>query len=167
MSHKPQKSDDGVLTRVRTLLKAGRTEDALDFIRTYNQSSPSTTNAYGVCLMRAGYVNKAIEVLRGLVVKPAAVLLKDEVPTLYKVNFATALFLDNNVFGCLSVLQEIGDETDPSVARLRKEMGRWKQSLSWWERFGYKFLGQLPKRRPTLHIPPGELDEEHKLSPAA
>ncbi|MGD2111193.1 MAG: hypothetical protein PVI86_17585, partial [Phycisphaerae bacterium] len=148
MNRSPQKSDEGVLTRVRTLLKAGRTEDALDFIRTYNQSSPGTTNAYGVCLMRAGHVSKAIEVLRSLVVKPAGVLLKDDVPTRYKVNFATALFLDNNVFGCLSVLQEIGDETDPSVVRLRREMGRWKQSLSKWERIGYRFLGQVPKRRP-------------------
>src|SRR4051812_5805649 len=81
----------GVLDSVESLLHAGRPQQALDLLASARFSSPWAANATAVCLLRLGRAERAVELLRDLVLSAGGVCLRPDAPSTFKINFATAL----------------------------------------------------------------------------
>jgi hypothetical protein len=109
-----------------------------------------------VCLLRLGNAQRAIELFRGLVLGPGGLVLRRDVPTAFKTNFATALLMDGNVAGCTSVLASLREEDHPAVRKLRAAVRRWQEAMSLWERVCWHF-GSPPNRPVELGFEPGDL----------
>jgi len=144
-----------LLDKVEGLLAKGQPEAALEAIRRSKLHTPSVENATAVCQMRLGNAAVAIEVLRRIVITHS-VLLRNDVPVVFKVNFATALCLVGNYSGCLSVLQELAHENHPAAAKLRASFLAWKRQMSIWQRIGW-FFGSQPSVPFRPEYPPGDV----------
>ena len=142
-----------LLDEVRALLNAGKAKQALTALS--RDESEWARNARGVCLMRLGQHAAAVDALRGLAVAQH-LSLKPEAPTIFKVNFATALLLSGNVNGGLTALADVRDEQHPMVQKLRAAIERWKASMSFWKRLNWRMGGEI-EHPFTLDFPPGEV----------
>jgi hypothetical protein len=121
----PEAAD--LLGQVAKLLEEGQPAAALERISRSKLSSPWLTNAAGVCQLRLGDAKVAVDTFRGLVLAAGGVVLRDGVPAVFKINFATALLADGNLPGGLRVLDEIRDEGHPAVRGIRDAIRRWKE----------------------------------------
>jgi hypothetical protein len=130
MHRSPEKVSD-VLALVQRLLDIGKPQEAVELVRKYRTGSSELSDAYGVALMRAGETARAVEVYRGLRINESGFALKQNLPTSFKTNYATALLLVKNVTGCLSLLAEIDQEQDAYVQKLRAAIESWRRSLGW------------------------------------
>src|SRR5579884_964758 len=144
-----------VLSRVEVLLQEGEPRQALQLLARSKLASPWATNATGVCLLRLGEAERAIALFRNLLLS-GGLFVRPEVPTAWKINFATALLLTDNAAGCVRLLAEIQEEDHPGVQRLRAAIRDWHNQLSGWQRIQW-FLGRQPAHRVELRFPPGEL----------
>ncbi len=151
--HSPESR--AVLHQVEKLLQAGHPKQALDLLARSKAHAPWSTNATGVCLLRLGQADRAVELFRNLVLS-GSLFLRPDVPTAWKVNFATALLMADNLAGCVRLLAEIEEEDHPGVQRLRAALQSWHNRLSVWEKIRCFFGGQ-PARRVELDFLPGEL----------
>src|SRR5262245_58160211 len=120
----------GLLGRVEQELQAQGPRAALEVLDRAKATGPWPTNARAVCLLRLGEAQAALELLRGLVLDGAG--LRDTVPTVFKVNYATAQLLSGNLTSCIVTLGQARDEGHPAVQRLRGAIRRWHQGLSFW-----------------------------------
>lgn len=166
MPHNTEKVSD-LLALVERLLGAGKPQEAIEVIRHFGTGSPEVSNAHGVALLRAGDITKAVEVYRNLCVNQSGFCLKPDLPTVFKTNYATALLLAGNVSGCLSILQEIDDNQNAGVQRVRAAIQRWRRSLTWWERLWFNISGEQPAKPVPADFQPGELLASRELKPAA
>lgn len=120
---------------------------------------PHVRNTLGVCLMRMGSVDKAVDVYRSFVLMPGTVLERREVSNASKRNFATALLMKGFPSGALSVLAAIHDPDHPMAVRLYSAITRWEKSLSWFRRLDWKLNGVEPSNcQVPLDFEPGEFD---------
>jgi hypothetical protein len=145
-----------LLGRVEQMLHEGDPGKALEQVARAKVTSPWAMNALGVCQLRLGNAKVAVDVFRGLVLAPGGIVLRDDVPTVFKTNYATSLLVAGNLGGCLSVLSNLRDEDDPCVERLKSAIGRWKEGLTFWQKVNW-CLGGQPERPVTLDFPPGDL----------
>jgi hypothetical protein len=143
------------LGQVRQLLEAEQADQALEFLSQQKADSVWLTNAAGVCLLRLGQSQRALEVLRGLVLGGAGFSLRQDVPTRFKSNYATAQLLCGMHAACAVTLAQARDEADASVQRLRSGIRRWERSLPFWTRLGRAFGAD--GGAVTLDFPPGDL----------
>jgi hypothetical protein len=141
-------------SKIRRLMEAGQFEDAIKLAR--SQSDAPTRNALAVCLMRTGRPDEAVRVYRGLVLDHTGLFLRENVPAVYKVNFAAALMLSGNVMGGIDTLGELKNADHPGIQKLRDAVAAWKSQLSILRRLGLK-LGLEPNRPIVLDFPPGDL----------
>lgn len=137
------------LANAEVELQAGRTKQAHEILRRADVASPWVVNALGVCQLRQGQAQAAVDTFRRLAVGDH-LRLRSDAPI--KVNFATALLLSGNIAGCFSTLDEIGPERHPAIERLRAALTRWKQNMSFWERINW-YLGSEPNRAVILDLP--------------
>jgi hypothetical protein len=144
-----------LLAKADQLLQAGEPKKALDLIARAKFNSPWTTNALGVCQLRLGNAKVAVDVFRGLVLAAGGILLRSDVPAVFKTNYATALLLAENMGGCLSVLAEVRDE-HPAVGKLKAAIQRWKEGMTLWQKINW-YMGGQPDRPVALDFPPGDL----------
>lgn len=144
-----------LLTQVDQLLRTDRAEQALAVVEGSGLRSPWVQNTRGVCLLRLGRTNQAIEVLRNLVFDPAGFAVRSDAHPVHQANYATALLLDGNTDGFFSILGGIQDRSHPAVARLDEAVRRWKAGMSW-SQWLKSFLG-VAADPPTLDFPPGDL----------
>jgi hypothetical protein len=145
-----------LLGKAEVYLQDGQPGRAIDLLARAKSPSPWVTNALGVCQLRQGNARLAIEVFRGLVLGSGGLILREDVPVVFKTNFATALLAGGNLAGCLRILDEIHDEQDPAVRRIRAAVERWQDGLSFWEKVRWA-LGGDPPRPVVLAFPPGDL----------
>lgn len=145
-----------LLHDVQTLLNGGQPEKALEMLRSAGQQSKAVLNAYGVCLMRMGQIDKANELYRKLVLPSGGFFLDPNAPTVFKTNYATALLLGRHVDGCIGVLGEIAEPTHPAVMRLHNAVNAWKQTLGPVRRLLTFLLGVRSANVP-LPFQPGDL----------
>lgn len=141
---------------VRRLMDGNQLDAALKLARE-GGGTAWLKNARGVCLMRMGKHQEALDLYRGLVLQSGTIWMRPESPTACKVNFATALLLAGHPAGCDGVLAEINREDHPAVIRLRLALKQWKSELSVWQRL-LLAIGQEPSHPATLPFAPGELD---------
>jgi hypothetical protein len=145
-----------LLDKVARLLREGSPERALIVLTRAWCNSPWMTNALGVCQLRLGNAAVAVEVFRGLVLA-GGLFLRADVPAVFKTNYATALLAADNLAGCLRVLDEMRDEDNPAVRRLRESVRRWEKSLTFRQKVRWYFGGQ-PEHPLVLDFPPGDLE---------
>lgn len=145
------------IANIRGLLAENREKEALELVTRLGPGDDKMRNAYGVCLMRVGKLDAAIDVYRGLCIDEG-VSLNSNTPPLHLVNYATALALKGNVGGCLAILQHLRESRHPAVDRLRAVVERWCSALPWWRRLGLKLGTYEPREGPDLGFPPGELE---------
>lgn len=146
---------DEVLAHVDRHLEAGNPKKALEALNRAKVRSPWIANATAVCQIRAENAGAAVEILRGLVVK-GSIYLRDDIPPVFKVNFAAALLASGNFDGFLGTLGEIGDDEHPSARRYRESLRRWKEGQTLWERAKLA-LGGRPARPFEPGFPLGDL----------
>lgn len=138
----------------------GDCKAALQLLRPQGHD-PETMNATGVCLLRLGKIGEAVVLYRGMVMKPGCTWLRPEVPTLYKINYATALLLNGTPAGCLSVLNEIRDPDHPTVQRLFGAIKKWEATLPFWRRWDWRISRIEPPRcQVPLGFTPGEFSHQ-------
>ena len=125
---------------------------------------PQVRNALGVCLMRSGRIDQAVEVFRSFVLMPGSVMERPDVSNACKRNFATALLMKGFPSGALTVLAETREPEDIMEMRLRSAIKQWEKSLSWFRRLDWKMNGIEPR---NCHVPidfePGEFDVQVQL----
>ena len=134
-----------VLEKVEELLAQGQPGAALARISSSRLSSPWLTNAAGVCQLRLGNAKIAVDTFRNLVLTAGGLVLRDDVPAVFKINFATALLADGNLSGGLRVLDEIRDEGHPAVREIRDAIRRWKESMTLAQMLWWSIGGQPPR----------------------
>src|SRR5262245_21736890 len=141
-----------LLARADDLLRDGHSDQARDLIARARLASQWATNALGVCQLRAGNAKVALDVFRGLVLASGGLLLRQDVPVVFKTNYAAALLASDNLAGCLGVLNEVRDEQNPAVERLRGAIRRWQKSLTFWQKVNW-WLGGHPGQPVPLDFP--------------
>lgn len=154
--HSKPGDQEQLLEQVRTLLNDQRPREALVLIAKFGSSNDLVRNAYGVCLMRTGEVDRAVEVYRDLCIERGVSLKRGTLPV-QLANYATALLLQGNLSGCLSVLRQLRTP-HPAAERLRGAIARWGQSLPWLRRLGVKLGAYEPRIPVDLGFPPGDLE---------
>ena len=141
----------------RALIESGRFEVAMGQLRT-GKATPDRQNALGVCLLRLGRVEDAVRIYRGLVLKSGATWSRADTPISHRINFATALLMSGRICGGMEVLNEVHDEQNPAVKRLRDAIRKWEQDLTWWQKFNWRCGKFEPNNKPVeLDFLPGEL----------
>jgi hypothetical protein len=155
VSKPPEIAD--LLARADQLLQAGEPTKAIDLIARAKVNSSWRTNALGVCQLRLGKAKLAVEVFRGLVLKAGGILLRTDVPAVFKTKYAAALLAADNVGGCLSVLAEVREEEHPAIGKLKAAIRRWRGSLTLWQKLNW-YLGGQPDLPVVLDFPPGDLE---------
>jgi hypothetical protein len=146
-----------LLGRAGALLAEGRPDKALDHVARAKVNSPWTENALGVCQLRLGNTRVALDVFRGLAMGPGGLILRDDVPAVFKTNFATALLASGNLPGAVSALGRVRDEEHPAAPRLRAAVRLWEGELTFWQRLNW-WLGGEPDRPLILDFPLGDLE---------
>jgi hypothetical protein len=134
-----------LLGQVAKFLEAGQPAAALERIRRSKLSSPWLTNAAGVCQLRLGNAELAVDTFRSLVLAAGGLVLRDDVPAEFKINFATALLADGNLTGGLRVLDEARDEGHPAAREIRDAIRRWKEGMTFWQKLRWSVGGQPPR----------------------
>ncbi len=146
-----------ILQKAEKLLGEGRPAAALEQIRRSRMRSPWLANAAAVCQLRLGNSRSAVDTYRDLVLT-GGLFLREEAPTVFKVNFAAALIADGNLTGGLRVLDELRQEEHPAVREIRGAVRRWEEGMTFWQRLWYS-LGGRPPRPLVLDFAPGRLHE--------
>jgi hypothetical protein len=125
---------------------------------------PQVRNALGVCLMRSGRIDQAVDVFRSFVLMPGSVMERPDVSNACKRNFATALLMKGFPSGALAVLAETREPEHLMEIRLRSAIKQWEKSLSWFRRLDWKMNWIEPR---NCHVPidfePGEFDVQVQL----
>lgn len=147
----------GLLRKAEKLLGEGQPAAALDLIGRSGVSSPWLANAAAVCRLRLGNTRAAVATLRGLVLT-GGLFLREDAPTVFKVNFAVALIADDNLTGGLRVLDELGQEEHLAVREIRDAVRRWEEGMTFWQRMRWH-AGGRPPHPLVLGFPPGHLHE--------
>jgi len=146
----------GVLGQVNGLLAEGKPADALALLGKEKNASPWLQTARGVCQLRLGHAAGAVEVFAPLVLANGGVVLRQDVPAVFRANYAAALLATGNLPGAKWVLGEIGPDGHPLADRLREGLGRWRAGLTFWQRLRLTFGGE-PDAPPTFDFPLGDL----------
>lgn len=143
--------------QVRQLLESGNVEEAKDLLLYQSSRPPQLQNALGVCWMRMGETEKAVELYRGMVLSGGGVCFRPDALPRAMTNYATALLLSGNVAGCLSALQENNSGSSAEAARLREAVAKWKRSLGAFRRLMVALSGPPLDTRIPLDFPPGDI----------
>ena len=144
-----------VLARVQSLLHEGQPNKAIELLSRCRMGNPELSNAYEFCLLRAGELDKAVDVYQGLCLN-GSVCFKPGSSTLHLVNYATALLLKGNVSGCLAALHRAPDPSHPAAQRLLDAIQRWQRSLGWVQRLRMALASYRPAKPVELGFEPGQ-----------
>ena len=148
-------SVDDLLQEVDKLLMAGSPHRALELISQSKLQSPRVVNATGVCQLRLGNAQSAVDIYRRLLVT-GGIFLRPDAPIIFKVNFAVALLMSDNLPGFYSTLAELHADNDPAVIKVRAGFNAWKRKLTFRQRVLFS-CGVQPQVPIDLGFPPGDL----------
>jgi hypothetical protein len=141
----PPAEVNDLLDRLERCLEAGEPGIALDLLARSDQSSPWLKNAAGVCQLRLGNAARAVEAFRGLTLAPGGLIVRKDVPVVFRANYAAALLAADNLDGFLGVLVELEREDHPAVQRLRSDYQRWRNGMTLTERLRWLVSGVPPR----------------------
>lgn len=148
------------ILRACTLIKKSDYSGAANLLAAAGRDT-QVRSAQGVCLMRTGRAEAAVDLYRSFVLTPGTLLERADVSNVYKRNFATALLMKGLPSGALAVLKQTREPDHRNAVRLYTAIRQWEKSLSWWRRLDWKLNAIEPK---NCHVPidfePGEFDFE-------
>jgi len=142
------------MDRIRALLNEGRALEAHNRINHMGQTSPQWQNARGVCLLRLGRANEAVTILRDVVFPDNCICVPDDVPVLYRANFATAMILTRNIEAARHLLEHMDVHSHPYAEQLAAAFERWRKNHNWIQRL-LGNLGWYPDESISLDFPLG------------
>ena len=120
---------------------------------------PDVHNLLGVCLMRLGEFEQAVQVYRQLVLMPGSVLERPDINEVYKRNFATALLLKGFPSGALEVLAAMQDSYSLRAVQIRAAIVKWEKSLSLLRWLDWKINAiEPPCCKVAIDFEPGEIE---------
>lgn len=143
------------IEHVRGLLNSGKPDQALQYIDRNGQNNQPMVNARGVCLMRLGRVEAAVEVLRDLTFH-GLVCIPSDTPPLYQANYATALLMKGYTQEALEILASLAPNQHPYIAALYETVAEWKKTLNVFLQLSCR-IKLYPSKRIPLKYPPGDL----------
>lgn len=143
------------ITYIQKLLASNEIEKALHYIDRKGDRTPEWRNALGVCLMRLGETEKAVNILRELVFQHYLSIPRGT-PPLYQANYATALLMKRYNQMAIEIIKTLPPSDHPYIAQLHDAVAQWKKNLPLLRRFLSK-LGLYPNTRIVLNFPPGQL----------
>jgi len=143
------------VTHVRQLLASNQAENAILFIEKTGIQSPDMRNALGVCLMRLGKVEKALNILQELVFQKFLSIPKGT-PAIYQANYATVLLLKNYNQMAIEIIKGLSPADHPYIAQLHASVAQWKKQLPVFHKFRC-MLGLYPDTPVTLSMEPGDI----------
>ena len=120
------------------LIREQRYQSAIEILSSAGQS-PAVLNLRGVCLVRIGSVQTALQVYRSYVLQTGGAWTRTDVPVSHALNFATALLLSGHPAGCLEVLGSLAQRNHPMIDQLQHAIRTWGQSLPLWQRLNWRF----------------------------
>jgi len=144
-----------VLINIRELLNTDQAEKALQLIHRTGSQLPEMKNAQGVCLLRLGRIEGAIDVLRELVFQKQ-LCIPENTPPLYQANYATALLLKHYNQMAIEIIKSLPNSDHPYIGQLVQAIHQWQQSLPLhqWFRCLVKLYPPTPV---TLKFQPGQV----------
>ncbi len=147
-----------VIQKAWKLIKQDNYLGAANVLVTANRD-PQVRNTLGVCLMRAGRAESAVELYRAFVLMPGTLRERPNICNAYKRNFATALFMRGLPSGALAVLKDIREPDHPRAIQLYGAIKEWEKSLPWYRRLDWILNGTEPANCTiSLEFEPGEFD---------
>lgn len=146
-----------LLARVSQLVSAGDPKAAIETMGRATPKSPWVDNAIGVCLMRLGMWQQALDVFRGLALGPGGVVLRADAPPVFKSNFAAALAATGNLDGFFRALSDLRDENHSSVVKLRDRVDQWTAGFTSWQKIQWHLGASQPAPFP-IDTNLGDLD---------
>ncbi len=144
------------LDQIHQLLNKGHAADALAVINQNEDQSDLWQNARGVCLLRLGLYERAVEVYRRIVFPGNTICVPEGVPALYRANLATALLLTHCMDGAINLIEHLEDDGHPYVKALRQAAQKWKQNMRLLQKIGL-WMGWYPKQPLQFDFLPGSL----------
>ena len=145
-----------IVAQVQALLDEDKLEEAVAFLETCSASHARVTNASGVCQLRLGETEEAIRLFRKTIDEWQWVDAAAEPPPVLKGNLATALLVANKVSACVRLLDEIDDEQNPTVQKLRSAIRNRDKGLTLWQKI-LREAGLRPEEPIVIDFTPGEL----------
>ena len=106
------------MDRVRTLLDNGQAQEALALVNQRDDVSDVWQNVRAVCLLRMGSYERAMQVLRRIVFPGNAICVPEDVPALYRANFATAMLALHHTDSALAIMEHLGHDGHPYVEQV-------------------------------------------------
>ena len=143
------------LAHIKQLLDSNEYEKAVLYIQKQGANNPEMKNALGVCLMRLGRVEYALEVLRDLVFQKFISIPRDT-PPLYQANYATALLLKRYNLMAIEIIQNLPVSSHPYIEELRLCLDQWRFQLPLYRRILCS-VKIFPSSAVELTMPPGSL----------
>jgi len=142
------------IDRIHDLLGEGRAEEALVLVNQHEEPSDLWQNAKGACLLRLGLYERALQVLRGIVFPGGSIFVPEDVPALYRANFATAMLLTDHMDGAIAIAEHLVSDGHPYVSQVLQAVQRWKKSLTFLQRAALA-LGWYPEKPVQMDFPLG------------
>lgn len=131
-------------------------DHAIDLLNSLAQI-PEIRNLKGVCLLRMGAAERAVQLYRSYLIVSGTTNLRTDVDQSHIINYATALLLSGRPSGCLEILSDLGETSHPAAARLRAAIDAWSRTLGFWQRFNW-WIGKMEPKPCVvpLSFVPGE-----------
>jgi len=145
-----------LLEKVDQLLTVGKANEAFNMLNSQESGDPLLKNARGVCLLRMGQAELAVRAFRQLCLTSNGIVMRNDIPLVYKTNFATALLMNQRISGALEVINEARNDSHPAIQRLRQTLADWEKELSPWQRILWQF-GVEPQQPVKIAQPCGDL----------
>lgn len=149
------KTSQDTITYIRNLFAADEIEKAFHHIGKKGERTPELRNALGVCLMRLGETEKAVNILRELVFQKYLSIPRGT-PPLYQANYATALLMKHYNQMAIEIIKTLSPSDHPYIAQLHDAVAQWRKNLPLHRKFLSK-LGLYPNTRIVLNFPPGQI----------
>ncbi len=150
-----ENTSQNTITYIQKLLASNEIEKALHYIDRKGSPTPELRNALGVCLMRLGESEKAVNILRELVFQKYLSIPR-ETPPLFQANYATALLMKCYNQMAIEIIETLSPSDHPYIALLHDAVAQWRNTLPLHRRFLSK-LGLHPNTRIVLNFPPGQI----------
>jgi hypothetical protein len=155
-----QITENPTLQKAWSLIQKNDYAAAVSLLMSAGRDVP-VRNALGVCLMRLGQVDQAVDVYRSFVLMSGSLIERPEISNACRRNFATALLMKGFPSGAVSVLAETRDREHPMAVRLYAAIKQWEKTLPFFRRWDWKLNGCEPSGcRISLEFEPGEFDFE-------
>ena len=126
-----------VRQKAERLLLEGRYAESIDLLNSI-LSFGDARNLKGVCQLRMGAFESAVQNYRPLVLDSRTSMVHAGVPDIHITNFATALLLSGRPEGCLEILASVHAPKSPQVIQLHEAIRQWSKTLGWWDWFNWK-----------------------------